>query len=194
VDEQVLRGLAKWPDVPAVYGWLGLDRRGNWLLQGSPITNPTITAYIGRNYEREADGCWFFQNGPQRAYVELDYTPFIYKAVTPAEAPLAIESHTGKRAALVDGAWMDENGALLLETEHGIGLVDDRDLDIVLAALAGPDGEALSEDALEERLQRVQEREDAPVWLRLGRSSAPVRSIRSSEVPQRFGFVAKPAP
>ena len=32
--------------LPAVYGWLGLDRRGNWLLQGDPIANPTVTAYI----------------------------------------------------------------------------------------------------------------------------------------------------
>ena len=26
--------LAKWPDVPACYEWLALDRRGQWRLQG----------------------------------------------------------------------------------------------------------------------------------------------------------------
>ena len=51
MDEQVLRGMAKWPNVPAVYGWLALDCRGKWLLQGEPIGNPTVTAYIARNYE-----------------------------------------------------------------------------------------------------------------------------------------------
>ncbi|TMH99667.1 MAG: DUF2946 family protein, partial [Betaproteobacteria bacterium] len=29
MDELVARSLAKWPNVPAVYGWLALDRRGN---------------------------------------------------------------------------------------------------------------------------------------------------------------------
>src|ERR1051326_6893112 len=28
MDEIVARSLAKWPNVPAVYGWLALDRRG----------------------------------------------------------------------------------------------------------------------------------------------------------------------
>jgi len=35
MDQTVLRSLAKWPEVPAVYGWLALDRRGNWLLRES---------------------------------------------------------------------------------------------------------------------------------------------------------------
>ena len=33
MDPAVLRGMARWPDVPAVYGWLALDRRGNWRLK-----------------------------------------------------------------------------------------------------------------------------------------------------------------
>ena len=37
MDETGLRSMAKWPNVPAVYGWLTLDRRGNWLLQGERI-------------------------------------------------------------------------------------------------------------------------------------------------------------
>jgi len=39
VDEAVLRSIAKWPNVPAVYGWLKLDRRGNWLIKGERIAN-----------------------------------------------------------------------------------------------------------------------------------------------------------
>jgi len=27
MDDIVIRGMLKWPDVPAVYGWLSLDRR-----------------------------------------------------------------------------------------------------------------------------------------------------------------------
>ena len=29
MDESVIRALAKWPNVPAVYGWLSLSRRGD---------------------------------------------------------------------------------------------------------------------------------------------------------------------
>ncbi|HET8728586.1 MAG TPA: DUF2946 family protein, partial [Alphaproteobacteria bacterium] len=32
MDESVLRAMTKWPNVPAVYGWLQLDQRGNWLI------------------------------------------------------------------------------------------------------------------------------------------------------------------
>ena len=34
MDETVIRAMAKWPDVPAVWGWLSLDRRGVWKLKG----------------------------------------------------------------------------------------------------------------------------------------------------------------
>ena len=81
MDDIVLRGMAKWPNVPAVYGWLSLDRRGQWLLQGERISNPTVTAFIGRNYERDERGCWFFQNGPQRVFVQLDYAPLVLRVV-----------------------------------------------------------------------------------------------------------------
>src|SRR6185503_14166887 len=77
VDEAVARSLAKWPNVPAVYGWLELDRRGNWLIKGSRIGNAALRDFIGRNYECDEHGRWFFQNGPQRVYVRLAYTPFV---------------------------------------------------------------------------------------------------------------------
>src|ERR687884_636735 len=98
MDDRVLRGMAKWPNVPAVYGWLGLDRRGNWLLKSEPITNPVITAFISRNYERDGHGRWFFQNGPQRVFVALAYTPHVYRATSWTPGDLGFESHTGARA------------------------------------------------------------------------------------------------
>ena len=71
MDELVLRGMAKWPDVPAVFGWLELDARGNWLVKGKKITNPAIVEFIGRNYAHDGHGRWFFQNGPQRVFTLL---------------------------------------------------------------------------------------------------------------------------
>jgi len=39
MDEVVVRSIAKWPGVPAVYGWLELDRRGGWRIKGERIGN-----------------------------------------------------------------------------------------------------------------------------------------------------------
>jgi len=194
MDDHVLRGMARWPDVPAVFGWLALDRRGNWLLKGEAITNPTITGYLGRNFEHDAEGRWFFQNGPQRVYVELAYTPFVYRVVSAGSKPLAIESHTGKHAATLAGAWIDDDGALLLETEHGVGVLDDRDLEAALAALIDANGTALPEAALEDALALVEQGHDAPVWFELGDSNVKVEAIRSADVPGRFAFTQHPEP
>jgi hypothetical protein len=185
--------MAKWPDVPAVYGWLALDRRGNWLLKGEAITSTAVTSYIARNYERDGAGRWFFQNGPQRVFVELHYTPFVYRIVS-SEGPTSLETHTGARATALSGAWIDEQGAILLATEHGIGIVDDRDLDAMLTALIDANGAVLDEDALETAMSLFQSGDEAPLWLKLGDSNVKVRTIRSADVPRRFGFEAQPAP
>jgi hypothetical protein len=109
------------PRYRAVYGWLSLDRRGQWLIKGERISNPTVTAFIGRNYERDERGCWFFQNGPQRVFVELDYAPLVLRVCGAQGAALEFEAHTGKRVATVEGAWLDEDGSLLLSTNLGPG-------------------------------------------------------------------------
>ena len=33
MDDIVKQAMAKWPNVPACSGWLGLDARGNWWLR-----------------------------------------------------------------------------------------------------------------------------------------------------------------
>ena len=192
MDEQVLRGLAKWPNVPSVFGWLSLDRRGNWLLRGESITNPVVTAFISRNYERDAQGRWFFQNGPQRVYLELEYTPFIYRALNPSHAPLSLQTHTGLDATGLSGAWIDENGSLLVESEHGVGIVHDKDLEVTLPSLVDEDGTPLTEEALEEAMAQLQQGECAAIWITLGATNVQVEPARAAEVPQRFGFVAHP--
>ena len=192
MDESVLRGMAKWPNVPAVYGWLTLDRRGHWLIKGEDIANPAVTAFISRNYEHDEQGRWFFQNGPQRVYVAPEYTPIVYR-VTGEKSPLEIESHMGKKVGSVSGAWIDETGALLIATEQGIGLVDDRDLERLLSAFIDANGNALPETALDELMQLLQEGRSAPVWLKFGEANVKIEALRSAEAPARFGFDAAPA-
>lgn len=194
MDEIVLRGMAKWPNVPAVYGWLALDRRGQWLIKGERISNPLVTEFIGRNYARDERGCWFFQNGPQRVFVDLDYTPRVYRIVSPDRAPLALEAGPGAPVAAVHGAWLDERGAALLETEHGIGVVYDRDLERLLPHLTDGAGGSLPEDVLEARMSSLQQGLEAPLWLRFRGAGVRVEPIRSEAVARRFGFSSRPEP
>ena len=194
MDDIVLRGMAKWPNVPAVYGWLLLDRRGQWLIKGDRIANRLVTEFIGRNYARDERGCWFFQNGPQRVFVDLDYTPRVYRVASAGAAPLALETSTGNPVSAINGAWIDETGVALVDTEHGIGAVHDRDLDRLLAHFTDAAGAPLAEDALDERMNRLQQGREAPLWLRFRGAGVRVGPIQSQTVAQRFGFRARPEP
>ncbi len=130
MDEIVLRSMAKWPNVPDVYGWLALDRRGNWLLRAKGaaqrferIGNAAFREFISRNYQADAGGCWYFQNGPQRVFVKLAYTPLVVHFE--GEALL---DHCG-RAFYAKQEFLDEEGSVLILGESGIALLDDRDLE-----------------------------------------------------------------
>ena len=123
MDESVARGMAKWPNVPAVYGWLALDRRGNWRIKGQRIANAALREFIGRNYEPDARGCWYFQNGPQRVFVTLAYTPLVFRY----EGERLMD-HCGREGAARE-SFLDEEGSVLLLSERGIGVLDDRDLE-----------------------------------------------------------------
>jgi len=192
MDEIVLRGMVKWPNVPAVYGWLSLDRRGQWHIKDERISNPLVTEFIGRNYARDERGCWYFQNGPQRVFVDLDYTPQVYRIASADSAPLALETSTGRPVSAVREAWIDETGAALLETEHGIGTVHDRDLDRLLPYFTDAAGAPLAEDVLDTLMDRLQQGQGARLWLRIHDASVNVGPIRSAAVAQRFGFRARP--
>ena len=192
MDDLVLRGMAKWPNVPAVYGWLTLDRRGQWLIKGELVSSPVIAEFIGRNYEADADGRWFFQNGPQRVFVTLDYTPYVFRAVNATGATLEIVSHNGVRPETLRGAWIDDGGAILLETDTTVGLVHDRDLDAIVASFVDETGRPVPESVLDESMERLQRGEEARLRIEYRDTRIDVRSIRTSDVPRRFGFDPQP--
>lgn len=123
MDDAVARGMAKWPNVPAVYGWLSLDRRGNWRIKGQTVANAALRAFIGRNYASDARGCWYFQNGPQRVFVTLAYTPFVFHF---EDNGRLLDQCGGEISALE--TYIDDEGSVLILGERGIGLLDDRDL------------------------------------------------------------------
>ena len=141
MDDIVRQAIAKWPHVPHCYGWLGLDARGGWYMRddrtqaagpfpqakGSLLRHDKLIEFIHRNYERDAQGQWFFQNGPQRVYVELEVAPLVWRL----GADGSVTAHTGQ-AAQVRGCYLDEEGHLYLDTDLGFGLV--HSLDMALAA------------------------------------------------------------
>ena len=149
MDDIVKAAIAKWPNVPHCYGWLGLDARGNWYMRddraqaagpfcspsnepgrqlaskGSLVKHDKLIDFIQRNYASDAQGQWFFQNGPQRVYVELEATPFVWRI---GNAPdFDVTAHTGQ-SVIAQRCVTDEHGRIYLETSLGFGLVHTQDM------------------------------------------------------------------
>jgi hypothetical protein len=175
MDDIVKQALAKWPNVPACYGWLGLDARGNWYMRddpaqaigpfasgdprskGSRLQHDKLIAFIQRNYGADGRGQWFFQNGPQRVYVELEATPWIWRV----NADFSLLAHT-EVSARPQRCVLDEHGRVYMETDLGFGLVHTQDV-------------GLAADAIESGL-----------WV--------PQVIASHDLPARFGYVRRPQP
>lgn len=143
MDDIVKAALRKWPNVPACRGWLGLDARGDWWMRddraqaagpfpasrGSPVRHDKLREFIGRNYQADADGCWFFQNGPQKVFVELEAAPLVIGVHRDEAGALHLATHAGRAVARVLAVLLDEAGRLYLHTPDGLGLVRSADMD-----------------------------------------------------------------
>jgi hypothetical protein len=166
MDDIVKQALAKWPNVPDCYGWLGLDARGNWFMRddrtqalgpfaggsahskGSQLKHEKLIDFIQRNYEADARGQWFFQNGPQRVYVELEVAPKVWRV----SDDLSVHDHSGQ-AAIVQQCLLDENGHLYLKTDTGFGRVHTQDMN--QAANAVEQGQWQVQDVLSAELEAL---------------------------------------
>lgn len=176
-----LSAIAKWPNVPACYDWLSLDRRGRWRLQGQPVSHAGLIAFINRQYGNDDAGNWFLQNGPQRVFVSLDYTPWIWRLGTDDQ----LTAHTGAAAGTPQAAFIDEEGSVLLAATLGIGLLDDRDLPAWFAACTDIGGATASETLLLAAMSG----QSGVIW-----NDLPLQSIRRADVAARFAFQTRPAP
>jgi hypothetical protein len=148
MDDIVRQALKKWPNVPHCYGWLALDARGDWYMRddriqhagpfpqvkGSRIQHEKLREFIERNYLHDDDGSWFFQNGPQRVYVELEAAPWVWRLEASSGAAPSVTSHTGQ-AAKFESAWLDESGRLFLATDLGLGVVHTLDMETAANAV-----------------------------------------------------------
>lgn len=184
MDERVERALARWPNVPDLFGWLGLNRRGQWLIQNSVVTNRRLFDVISRNYDRDEHGRWFFQNGPQRGYVALDYTPLVLHA-QPDDSLL---THTGLNVSRVEAVYLDEAGSLVLDTEHGPGLLCDQDLEWALSQMKASGN---VEDALGEALNQASD-ETTQLTINVADETVTVQRCDEKQLPGRLSFVREP--
>ena len=203
MDEQVLRSLIKWPNVPHCFGWLALDRRGQWRMRdefaqanqlpGNVIQHASLNEFISRNYAHDSLGRYFFQNGPQRVFVTLDATPWIVRMI-PGESGYQLVTQCGTQIQ-ARGALSDEKGNIyitgfvaqsLSEQADGniftksesisVALLHDHDLDLF------SDQSKVQEDACSFRGSWKWDGEDLPI-----------EPIHSAELSGRFHFIKAPS-
>ncbi len=173
MDDIVRQAMAKWPDVPDCFGWLGLDSRGQWWMRddkaqemgafqsglpgakGSLLRHEKLIDFIHRNYEDDVKGCWYFQNGPQRVYIELEATPHVWRLSDDFE----VRSQTGS-VVKAERCLMDEAGRVYLISANGLGLVHSLDVGRLASAL------------------------ELGLW--------PLQDCVSSELPKLYGYVTSP--
>ncbi len=203
MDEQVLRSLVKWPNVPHCFGWLALDRRGQWRMRdefaqanqlaGSVIQHTALNEFISRNYACDSLGRYFFQNGPQRVFITLDATPFIARMI-PTDSGPQLLTQCGTEIN-PQGALSDEKGniyitgfiqqslsdqidsAVFTKSESlSVALLHDHDLDLF------SDQSKVLEDACSFRGS----------WQWNGQDLL-IEPIHSTELSERFHFIKAPS-
>jgi hypothetical protein len=174
MDDLVKQAMAKWPNVPDCYGWLGLDERGHWYLRddaaqaagafqsgapgakGSLLKHDKLIEFIHRNYAPDAQGAWYFQNGPQRVYVELAVTPLIWRL----DDHFQLMAQTGL-STKATACYTDDLGRVFFNSPLGFGLL--HTLDVGKAA-----------EGLEQGLWQLE-------------------SILADDLPAKFAFKISPA-
>jgi hypothetical protein len=203
MDEQVLRSLIKWPNAPDCFGWLALDRRGQWRMRdeyaqanqlpGNVIQHTALNEFISRNYAHDSLGRYFFQNGPQRVFVTLDATPWIARMIPSESGPqlltqcgTEIKPHSALSdergniyiTGLVLQSLSDQvNGAVFTKSEFpSLALLHDHDLDLF------SEQSQVQEDACSFRGS----------WQWNGKTLA-IEPIHSIELSKRFNFVKVPS-
>ena len=166
MDEMVKAAMRKWPNVPHCHGWLALDDRGEWFMRdeaaqrsgpfpdvkGSPVRHEALKAFIQRHYLRDEHGACYFQNGPQRVYVDLAVAPYVWRlwpqARPDAECtpcgpglPWHIQAHTGEVVSQIWACGVDAAGRLYLDAQlasvgRAFGLVHSQDMDAAADVLS----------------------------------------------------------
>lgn len=208
MDEIVRQAMAKWPNVPHCYGWLALDRRGQWRMRdeqtqaegtaGDPIRHTALIAFIARNYACDDAGRWYFQNGPQRVYVSLAYAPFVVRLTWDATAndgrgAPVLTDQLGK-TFVPQACLLDEDGSVAFVGTKGaeyanapLALLHDHDIDLLTQVSDLAQAFEVAETA--------DDTADAKAAVHLhwrNGDSLPFASVHAGTLPQEYGFERAP--
>ncbi|MBY0439138.1 MAG: DUF2946 family protein [Burkholderiales bacterium] len=191
MDDIVAQAMARWPEVPAVYGWLRLDRRGRWLVKDEPIGHRPTVDFIGRNYMHDDQGRFFFQNGPQRVFVDIDHLPYVLRLEGVTAHRASLLTHTGASLDRPIRAWLDPDGGVIVEFQAAdgpaCGALLDRDLPALVDCFADAGGKPLDDEAW----HRLLEGRAPGTCLAIGFDRIPVGSLPPGRT---FPFVRRPRP
>ena len=202
MDEQVLRSLIKWPNVPHCFGWLALDRRGQWRMRdefaqanqlaGTVIQHIALNEFISRNYACDSLGRYFFQNGAQRVFITLDATPWIVRMIPGKSGPQLL-NQCGEEIK-PQSALSDEKGNIYITGLITQSLSDQID-NTIFTRRALPSVALLHDHDLDLFSEQSTVQEDAcsfrGSWL-WGGIELPIEPIHSIELSERFHFVKAP--
>lgn len=203
MDQNVLDALNKWPNVPECFGWLALDRRGQWRMRneesqsqellGEIIKHAALQHAITKNYARDSKGRFFFQNGPQRVFIDLAYTPWIIRIYPDDNETWLLQTTTGQVVEPIQ-CLVDQAGQVLIEADfvvktlsqvftnsfetqilRGVGLLHDHDLDLFAS-----------------HATFNQSNTKALGFLEWANQSIPIVSVHSNDLPELYNFRLKP--
>lgn len=185
-EEWLDRALARWPGVPATYGWLSLDARGRWCLKGAAATHDGLRRFLSQHYRVDDQGAWFVQNGPQQVYVDLATAPH----VAASDGGGRWVSHTGVGLTHIEALIVDEEARLYFLCELGLVGLDDRDWPGLLAELGPASGAGAG--ALDEQLIELSAQPGSETTCHWQGRLLAVRSVRSQDMQGCFGFQRTP--
>ena len=191
----ITKANIKWPNVPDVYNWLSLDHRGNWLIKREKIHHQGLIDFISTHYTEDSLGRWFFQNGPQRVFVTLGYTPYVL-SIQSDGTTTHFKTQTNKVIVSFDQLWIDNDGRMLASWGRHIGLISDQDLPILAEQLVHrkKPNNPIDVNDLEIVLKSPSPKGDTPFIGLINQKRYDVTFIREYDVRHTFHFNPNPTP
>lgn len=180
--------FSNWPGHPEVHGWLRLSRRGDWFVKGQKVTHPRSLSFINAHYQSDPQGRWFFQNGRQRVFVQLAYTPYILRL----NGTDSFKTHTGLTINELKQVCLDDEGNLLFQTEFGIALLNDYDLPLVQDYLATASGTTPDDSTLMIAIDLLLQGCTSSLFFMWKGSALPIKPIQVNQVSKVFHFQKEP--
>ena len=195
----------KWPNVPDCYGWLALDRRGQWRMRdeftqknnlpGQEIQHRALNEFIARNYACDELGRYFFQNGPQRVFITLDVTPWVVRMI-PDEKGAHLTNQC-QQILEPSAALSDEKGNIYIIGTSNQTIYDSNNSNTQFSKRDSEVIALLHDHDLDHFSELAKLREEAcsfgGSWTWQGKQ-LPLDPIHSQELASRFHYIAKPLP